>query len=59
MYIEAVLKCFNMEDSNNEYTPLEPWLHLSKDDCPTDPDKKDVRTYQQLIGSLMYIACGT
>jgi hypothetical protein len=58
-YIDAVLKRFNMEDSNDKYTPLEPGLHLNKDDCPANPDKKDVRTYQQLIGSLMYIACGT
>jgi hypothetical protein len=32
---------------------------LSKDDCPTFPVKEDVKVYQQLIGSLMYIACGT
>jgi hypothetical protein len=32
---------------------------LSKDDCPTFPVQEDVKAYQQLIGSLMYIACGT
>jgi hypothetical protein len=58
-YIDAVLKRFGMEDCKDKHTPLEPGLHLNADDCPDKPDKKDIRTYQQLIRSLMYIACGT
>jgi hypothetical protein len=58
-YIDAVLKRFGMEDCKDKHTPLEPGLHLDASDCPSKPDKKDVRTYQQLIGSLMYISCGT
>ena len=58
-YIDAILKRFGMEDCKDKHTPLEPGVHLSAEDCPANPDKKDVRTYQQLIGSLMYVACGT
>ena len=58
-YIEAVLKRFNTQDANERDTPFEPKIHLSKADCPAVPDKKAVKAYQQLVGSLMYIACAT
>ena len=58
-YIEHVLKRFNMENAHAKDTPLPPHIHLSKSDCPATPVKDDVKSYQQLIGSLMYIACGT
>jgi len=58
-YIDNVLKRFKLEDCKTKPTPLTPHVHLSKNDCPEVPDKKAVKLYQQLIGSLMYIACGT
>jgi hypothetical protein len=58
-YIESVLKRFDMADCNSKPTPMTPGLHLSKADCPEVPDKEQTRMYQQLIGSLMYISCGT
>ncbi len=58
-YIEHVLKCFNMEGSKDKHTPFVPHVHLSKSDCPEQANEDDVKMYQQLIGSLMYIACGT
>ena len=58
-YIDAVLKRFNMQDATAKPTPLPPHTHLTKADCPAVPDRERVKVYQQLIGSLMYIACGT
>jgi hypothetical protein len=58
-YIEHVLKRFSMDNAHAKDTPLPPHIHLSKSDCPETPDKEAVKTYQHLIGSLMYIACGT
>jgi hypothetical protein len=58
-YIRHVLKRFNMENAHAKDTPLPPHIHLSKSDCPATPDKDAIKCYRQLIGSLMYIACGT
>jgi hypothetical protein len=58
-YIESLVKRFDMKDCKPKLTPMTPGLHLSKDDCPATPDKEQTRAYQQLIGSLMYVACGT
>ena len=58
-YIDAVLKRFNLQDAAEKPTPLPPHVHLSKADCPATPDKQRVKVYQQLVGSLMYISCGT
>ena len=35
------------------------WETLTKADCPDVPDKLRIKVYQQLIGSLMYVACAT
>jgi hypothetical protein len=58
-YIENVLKRFNMMDCKIKLTPMVSGQHLSKSDCPETPNKEEVKMYQQLIGSLMYISCGT
>lgn len=58
-YIESVAKRFGLDDCKVKDTPMIPHSHLSKADCPEQPDKALTRSYQQLIGSLMYIACGT
>ena len=59
-YVEAMLRRFGMDEhTTSKPTPMIPHTHLTKDDCPDVPDKKRTKLYQQLIGSLMYIACGT
>ena len=58
-YIDSVIKRFNMVGCKTKHTPLPPKTYLTSQDCPATPDKKDVKTYQQLMGSLMYVACGT
>ena len=58
-YIESVVKRFNMAGCKPKYTPLPPKIQLTSQDCPATPIKKDVKVYQQLLGSLMYVACGT
>jgi len=59
VYNENVLKRFCMEDCKPKYTPMVAGQILSKDDCPTYPCREEVKMYQQLIGSLMYISCRT
>lgn len=58
-YIEAMLERFDMKDANERDTPLAYKTKLSKADCPSVPDKRAVKAYQQLVGSLMYVACAT
>ena len=58
-YIDSVVTRFNMEGSKDKYTPMAPHAHLTSDDCPATPNKREVKTYQQLLGCLMYIACAT
>ena len=58
-YIDSVAKRFNMQECKPKYTPLPPKVFLTSQDCPATPNKKDVKVYQQLLGSLMYVACGT
>ena len=48
-----------METANERHTPLPPHEHLTKADCPEKPDRARTKIYQQLIGSLMYVACAT
>ena len=58
-YIESVVKRFGLEAAKPKLTPMTANSYLSKQDCPQVPDKEQTKAYQQLIGSLMYIACGT
>jgi len=61
-YSEAVIKKFSQANAKPSLTPLEPGLQLTKTDEPqTDEDKAAMKAkpYRSLIGSLMYLACGT
>jgi hypothetical protein len=58
-YIDSVLKRFGMADCNASSTPMVAHTYLSKADSPEVPDKQTVKFYQQLVGSLMYVACAT
>ncbi len=55
-YIDSVLKRFNMEGAKDKYTLLPPRSYLTADDCPKVANKREVKVYQQLLGSLMYLA---
>jgi hypothetical protein len=57
--IEHLIKRFDMKYCKPKPTPMTLGLHLNKDDCPDTLDKEQTCAYQQLIGSLMYVACGT
>ena len=56
-YIQKVLCCFNMHDSNPVSTPIAPHYKLSSTQCPTkDEDLKYMSKvpYSSDVGSLMY-----
>ena len=57
LYIETILRRFNLSDCNPVSTPMEPGLHLSKRDSPTDPDEiQEMQRvpYRELVGSLLW-----
>ncbi len=56
-YVERLLDKFNMSMATPATTPLPPGLKLNKT-MPGD-DLADVKEYQQIVGSLMYLACTT
>jgi hypothetical protein len=51
-YLKEMLKKFQMEDSSYVSTPMVVGCKLNKDDISPDVDQ---RTYQSMIGSLLYI----
>mmetsp|Transcript_61735 Transcript_61735/g.127603 ORF Transcript_61735/g.127603 Transcript_61735/m.127603 type:complete len:239 (+) Transcript_61735:601-1317(+) len=59
MFVNTLLKRFNLQGINPKLTPSEPNTHLLKADQPSEPNKQTVREYQQMVGSLMYLACFT
>ena len=61
-YIDKILSWFNLEDSKMHITPIDPNIHLSKDQCPSTNDEKiDMSKipYREAIGSLMWAAVAT
>jgi len=58
-FVETLLKRFKLEGINAKSTPSEPNTHLLCSDQPASPDKNTLRLYQQMVGSLMYLACFT
>ena len=62
VYINQLLKRFNLQDANPVTTPLSSGVHLTQDNCPvTEEEKKDMENvpYASLIGALMYATIGT
>jgi hypothetical protein len=51
----AIVKRLNLEGAKDKHTPLPPKTY--SEDCPKTADKKGVKVYQQLLGSLMYVCC--
>ncbi|KAE9283884.1 hypothetical protein PF008_g27291 [Phytophthora fragariae] len=61
-YSESIIKKFGQENAKPCLTQLEPGVQLTKADEPqTEEDKAKMKStpYRSLVGSLMYLACGT
>jgi hypothetical protein len=61
-YAKVIIKKFGQENAKPSLTPLEPGLRLTKIDEPeTEEDKAKMKwkPFRSLIGSLIYLACGT
>ncbi|KAE9266726.1 hypothetical protein PR003_g32022, partial [Phytophthora rubi] len=61
-YTESIIKKFGQENAKPCLTPLEPGVQFTKADEPqTEEDKAKMKSkpYRSLVGSLMYLACGT
>jgi hypothetical protein len=58
-YADSMLRRFGMEECTPKSSPMRSHLRLSKDDCPAHPDAAAIKLYQQIIGSLLYLACCT
>jgi hypothetical protein len=56
-YIENALKRFKLLDANTTRTPLPAGVHLIKSDTESTPELHT--QYQQIIGTLLYVALGT
>jgi hypothetical protein len=58
MYIDKVLKRFNMENAKKGLLPMSPGTVLSKNQCPRTLDERvqmnDV-PYASVVGSIMYV----
>ncbi|KAF1318635.1 Integrase catalytic core protein, partial [Globisporangium splendens] len=61
-YIDSVIERFGQTNAAPSLTPIDPSTHLSKgDEAQSEADRAEMKTkpYRSLIGSLMYLACGT
>ena len=58
-YLRGVLTCFGMADANPTPTPLPSGadVHLVKN--PEQATTTDIKLYQSMIGSLLYLQIGT
>jgi hypothetical protein len=58
LYIETLLRRFNMTDANPVDTPANSSVKLSKKLCPTDDDERSKmkgKPYRQIVGALLYV----
>src|SRR5882724_747410 len=61
-YVDAMVKCYRMQDAFLVHTPLEPGAHLSKSMNPTTQEERNdmaKKPYQMIIGSLIYAVITT
>ncbi|GMF22860.1 unnamed protein product [Phytophthora lilii] len=59
---ESIIKKFGQENAKPSLIPIDPSVHLTKaDEAQTSDEKAKMksRPYRSLVGSLMYLACGT
>ncbi|CAK9816510.1 Retrovirus-related Pol polyprotein from transposon TNT 1-94 [Anthophora quadrimaculata] len=62
LYIEEMLKKYNMTECRKVTTPLDPSLRISKEDAPTTDTERSYMAnvpYRGLIGGLMFLALYT
>ena len=62
VYVDQLLKRYNLQGVKLAATPLSSGVRLTQDDCPTTDERKgDMANvpYASLIGALMYAAIGT
>lgn len=62
LYVEDMLKNYNMTECRETSTPLDPGIRLSKEDAPKTEEEKKLMVnipYRELIGSLMFLALYT
>ena len=58
MYIDTLLKWFNMDNFKKGYLPIGHGITLSKKDCPTTPEKRERISripYASIMKSIMYV----
>jgi hypothetical protein len=54
-----LLRRFDMLECNGAETPLPPKIHLTKEDCPSQPDAALGTKYRELVGVLQWLATCT
>ncbi|TFY74098.1 hypothetical protein EWM64_g9914 [Hericium alpestre] len=60
--VDSVITQFGLQDAHPVSTPLDPNVHLTHADCPSDDASRaemSIIPYRELIGSLMYLAIGS
>ncbi|WJZ98697.1 hypothetical protein VitviT2T_017207 [Vitis vinifera] len=57
MYIDTILKRYNMENSKRGYLPIGTGVTLSREDCPKTPEERERMNrvpYASAVGAIMY-----
>jgi hypothetical protein len=57
--ITTILKRFNMQNAHDVSTPMDPNVKLDLAENRRDKELKDIKGYQAIVGSLMYVALAT
>jgi hypothetical protein len=58
-YVRELLARHQMTGCSTSPTPSAPGSHITGDDCSDGTNLTDIRSYQQLIGALLYLANAT
>jgi hypothetical protein len=61
-YLEAIIARYGFADTKPRAVPMDPHLHLSREQCPTtveDFAKMKDKPYREALGALMYAAVAT
>lgn len=57
MYIDTILKGYNMDNSKQGYLPVSVGITLSRENCPTTPEERECMSrvpYASVVGAIMY-----
>jgi hypothetical protein len=58
-FITTILKRFNMQNAHGESTPMDSNVKLDQAEDRGEKEPKDIKGYQAIVGSLMYVALAT